>query len=627
MSPVNSERSKKRKPHKQEMAMEKSGTWENIKVETTTNTSANYEMYDEDVYEFKAQTSISNECDPLEINPISYQPPVKTIKVEERCVTTEEPSTVDFEIKMEFPVIEAEHLHESARDPLLPLRESQSQVSTVENGVSQTPSIQADPLSDERVTPSVSCSEDDLCSSDEEEPTIETFFSVVEPPGCVNLFSVPPGAVGMEPVYECCPDRYSWTSEEVQSGEIPFTSKPGLRYTSPLTTPYDFFRYIISDNFCHIFMNQVNQCASEMAKGSKRLSKKRNVKTLLSQWKPVCLQQFEVWLGILIHMGGIQNSSFNHYWSSETMHHSTFFAEVPMSKDRWLGIMQALHFMGKPKDSEKSEPFFKLRPLIRCFNEEMKALYVPDRELCLEDPVVLWKGRLVPWGCLKDKKDATKLHSLTEPGGLILRFSANTMDVSNETSASKIARRLLSDFMDKGYSIFMDRCYNSVALCHVLRSRQVLTTGPLAPSRMYIPQRILASNPDPGHVVYTRSNHDVVVMKYADDYDQVLFISSEFNPYLLKTTYKSFEKLKPEAVTAYDKFVSGLSSPYCHLSDYGAILKHANNHVRISIHLIEMAVYNAFVLYKKYASNNLDYAAFRAELARKLTGLKKCVKK
>ncbi|KAF6198130.1 hypothetical protein GE061_007877 [Apolygus lucorum] len=471
--------------------------------------------------------------------------------------------------------------------------------------------------------------EEDQCSSDEGEPVIDTVFSVVDQPGCVNLMSASSGVVVREPADADSPDGYSWTSEDVTSQEIPFPWKPGLQCPMYPATPYDFFRCVIGKRFYMIFINQVNKCAFEMGVETKTPSRKKKPKskTLVSQWKTLSEDQLEIWLAILIQMGGIQNPSFTHYWSSEIMHKSSFFSEVAMTKDRWLGIMQTLHFMGRPSGSEKTEPFFKAGPLVTCFNEQMKKLYVPDRELCVEEPVILWKGRLVPWGFLKDKKDATKLHTVSEPGGLILRFYTDKMDISDESAASKVVRRVLADFMDKGHSIFMARCYTGVDLCHELLSRQVHTTGPLLPTRKNIPERILTSNPQPENVVYTRSNHGVVVMKFTDNIDQYLFVSSEFNPFLLKSTYKSFSKLKPEAITAYDKFISGISNSYCHLSDYGAVLQHTTSHVRITIHLIEIAVYNAFVLYKKYSTNCLDFAAFRADLVRRLAGLKKSFKK
>ncbi|KAF6198128.1 hypothetical protein GE061_007875 [Apolygus lucorum] len=96
---VNSERPKKKKPKVNSTVdnnalaawwgarASAAGSCRNIKDELTPNASDSI-TYEVDVHEFTSQTA-SGECDPLEIDnaladadPISYEPPVKTIKVE-----------------------------------------------------------------------------------------------------------------------------------------------------------------------------------------------------------------------------------------------------------------------------------------------------------------------------------------------------------------------------------------------------------------------------------------------------------------------------------------------------------------------------------------------------------------
>ncbi|KAG8227289.1 hypothetical protein J437_LFUL004838 [Ladona fulva] len=68
--------------------------------------------------------------------------------------------------------------------------------------------------------------------------------------------------------------------------------------------------------------------------------------------------------------------------------------EVP-SKG-WPGL-KALHFSENPNEDEPvpTDRLYKIRPFLSIFEETMSEIYSPKRELCLDESMILWRGRLL----------------------------------------------------------------------------------------------------------------------------------------------------------------------------------------------------------------------------------------
>lgn len=65
------------------------------------------------------------------------------------------------------------------------------------------------------------------------------------------------------------------------------------------------------------------------------------------------------------------------------------------------------------------------------------------------------------------------------------------MTVGGTNHASKVVMNLLQDYVNKGYSVFMDNFYNSVELAEKLLSQKTYCSGTLRQNRINNPKEVV----------------------------------------------------------------------------------------------------------------------------------------
>lgn len=138
-----------------------------------------------------------------------------------------------------------------------------------------------------------------------------------------------------------------------------------------------------------------------------------------------------------------------------------------MSRNRFLLILRTMQFENLEREDNR---LAKISPLFLFFNNRMREIYNPPQNLCIDESLVLWRGRLIFRQYIKNKchKYGIKLYILTDANGIILKqivyAGAGDPIVGGVNHSAKVVLHLLNDFLNKGYSIFMDNFYNLVDL-------------------------------------------------------------------------------------------------------------------------------------------------------------------
>lgn len=63
------------------------------------------------------------------------------------------------------------------------------------------------------------------------------------------------------------------------------------------------------------------------------------------------------------------------------------------SRDRFMMLLKYLHFSNK-SNQVKGDRFHKIKPVINELRTKFKLLIIPYKNLCIDESLVLWKGRL-----------------------------------------------------------------------------------------------------------------------------------------------------------------------------------------------------------------------------------------
>ncbi|XP_037911917.1 piggyBac transposable element-derived protein 4-like [Hermetia illucens] len=172
-------------------------------------------------------------------------------------------------------------------------------------------------------------------------------------------------------------------------------------------TPVDLF---FSDEFLALLVEQTNlYAAQEMEK--RKVIKKNN---RLSQWKDVSAAEMKVFIGLLLQMGPCTFPSIEHYWSTNKLYNVNFWRSH-MSRNRFQLILRYFHLVDNSIPS--ADRLYKVRPILNHFNHVMRESYVPDRNICIDESMMLWQGRLLFRQYIKNKKHkyGIKLYELCSP--------------------------------------------------------------------------------------------------------------------------------------------------------------------------------------------------------------------
>lgn len=290
-----------------------------------------------------------------------------------------------------------------------------------------------------------------------------------------------------------------------------------------------------------------------------------------------------------------------------------------MSRDRFLVLLRCFHFAPNIDNNDQKQPLDRLymvRPLINYFNNKMNSIYYHEKELLLDESMVLWRGRLIFRQYIRNKchKYRIKLYMLTEPAGLVIKFAVYTGvfdDMVGKGHAANVVLHLMAEKLKNGHSLYMDNFYNSFDLATKLIQQNTYCTGILRSERKNIPIKIIQAKLKKDETI-ARYSQGVVIGKWRAR-REVAYISTEFkNNLVASKNRKCKEKLKPEPIMHYNKFMGSIDRQDQMQSYYPFSRKTVRWYKIIGIHVIQVLLMNSFYLYNKYnVGSNIPLYDFR----------------
>ncbi|XP_046406282.1 piggyBac transposable element-derived protein 4-like [Ischnura elegans] len=421
--------------------------------------------------------------------------------------------------------------------------------------------------------------------------------------------------------------RGTVTSEAVWAANPPvnrntlsFVGSPGLKKLPSGSTAKDYFSLVFTDEFFDLVIRETERNAECIFLGNP------SPRARITDWRPLTREEFEVWLGLLFHMGTVRTNRISDYWKKSIFFSFRLFRQS-MARDRFLGILQALHFAKNADENEPvpSDRLYKVRPLMNCFHRTMASCVSPGRELCIDESMLLWRGRLNFRQYMQGKrhKHGIKMYMLCEPAGLVHRMivyaGSGDSDVGGRGHGDKVVHKLLEDFKNKGHSVFLNNYYNNVPLARDLIKCKTYCTGTLRAARKENPREVFGHKLAKNQIVARWSEEGICVFRWRDKRD-VSLISSEFGCNLVPTERSG--RGKPEAVVEYNKFMGGVDHCDQLLSYYTCQHKSLKWYKKLAIHLFQIMLINSYILYNKFSGNKKSLYEYRMEVIESLLSSK-----
>ncbi|KAF8786052.1 PiggyBac transposable element-derived protein like [Argiope bruennichi] len=300
---------------------------------------------------------------------------------------------------------------------------------------------------------------------------------------------------------------FPWFIHSRNLTQLPFKAVPGLKVDDSVCKEIDFFRHYFDDTVMKLITEQTNlyqrSIYPEDASGARS-----------SNYLPVTEEEMFVFFALTILMGIIKKPKIKMYFSTNPMLATPFFNSV-MSRDRYVAILRCLHFA-----SSDAKKIGKLQPVLDKIIENFKSAYTPERNISIDESLLLWKGRLgfrqyVP---AKRSRYGIKLYKLCESkSGYIYNFIIYTGKdtVLKETLGlygERVVKSLLEELSGQGYHLYIDRFFMSPSLADELFGLQTNTCGTVMRRRKGMPEnfpppKMKSTSPANHQLLLTISNH------------------------------------------------------------------------------------------------------------------------
>lgn len=350
---------------------------------------------------------------------------------------------------------------------------------------------------------------------------------------------------------------------------------------------------------------QTNKYAGDMKREHPdKLSAEGN--NILKSWKTATLKDIKGVILILIHMGVVKKSCINDYWSTELFHSTPFVSSI-MSRDRFKALLSMLHFSDnstyKPVGEANHDPLHKIRPIYEHLQRRFEAVYVPRKNIAIDEAMCAWRGRLRFKVYLKDKPNpwGIKFYQLCESGsGYVFRFEIYAAEQTVSNKPTDVVMRLLDPLLDKGYHVFTDNYYTCPALYDTLTERATSCTGTVRSNRKGMPKDLAAQVLTTGQSSYRRRGQ-LCALKWKDKRD-VTILSSAHDP----NTTVSFtsrncpqEKQKPVCVSSYTKNMCGVDQSDQLMSYLPLARRTLKWSKKVFMHLLTLSIVQANIIFGK----------------------------
>lgn len=346
----------------------------------------------------------------------------------------------------------------------------------------------------------------------------------------------------------------------------------------------------------------------------------------LSKWKETNEDEIYLFLAVTFLIARNPKLSLSDCWSRDCLLNTPIFSDT-ISRDRYLLLLRLLHFC----DNEQQEPgdrLFKLDAVLSelrmCFREN----FIPFRNLCIDETMIPFKGRLSFRQFVKGKKHkfGVKLFVLADTEtDYILNFIVYTGSSTklpvfyDELGVSgNCVVNLIERYLKKGHCLFTDNWYTSPRLARFLHENQTNCCGTVRNNRKEMPK--FTKNLKRGER-RCMSTDKIMVLQWRDK--RIVHMLTTFHEDTVVTTAKTNREtgesiVKPLCIDQYNKNMGTIDKVDMLLSPVNCLHKSVKWYKKVFFFLMDYALLNAYSMWKVYTGEQIPLAKFQLELIRQM---------
>ncbi|CAG4955706.1 unnamed protein product [Parnassius apollo] len=246
---------------------------------------------------------------------------------------------------------------------------------------------------------------------------------------------------------------------------------------------------------------------------------------------------------------------------------------------------------------------------------EPTAYYAPKEELCVDESMIPFRGRVTfrQYNKSKRHKYGIKLFKVCTNPGYTLKiqvYSGKNIDIENNTP-TKIVLSLCDELLNKGHTIATDNWYTSLELAYELLKNDTHFLGTVRKNRKYLPMKVVETNLKRGEFVAQENDFGITVLKWKDKRD-VLMLSTKHMDKFTRLNVRGKAVQKPAMVIDYNKCKASVDMSDQMTAYSTPLRKTVKWYRKLAIELLlNTAVVNALIMYKETTKKNISVVDYR----------------
>lgn len=321
------------------------------------------------------------------------------------------------------------------------------------------------------------------------------------------------------------------------------------------------------------------------------------------------------------------------YWSSSSLIRLPLIAES-MNLKRFEKLKRYIHFIDNDALPENNKDIFiKIRPVIQSLNDSFGQVSSPTENVAIDEMIIPFKGRSRAKQYIKSKpkKWGFKARVVASADGYVSKFEMYQGSTKNDNSNSPMGPiadtviRLCKGLEGVNHKLYLDNLFNSIPLCKELLKKEIYVVGTLRKNRMMGADEMLKSEKDLGKegrgtMSVVTSTDNITITRWMDN--RPVHMLSTFagkEPMDKVQRYsrilnKMVEVSRPFSVSTYNKFMGGVDMSDRMVAHYPHALKNKKFYLRIFFHLLNVALVNAWVVFRNTENNKMSFVDFKLSI-------------
>lgn len=420
------------------------------------------------------------------------------------------------------------------------------------------------------------------------------------------------------------PDAINWTPytkpRKNRFYKFEYDGPNGPNVPDNLENPIDFYLLFLTDELLHKMAEETNRYAEQKII-DKIVDESLTANSRLQDWKAVDVSELKIFFAYILWFGLDQKPSVAKYWSQNILYKNEITSSHGgMTRNRFELILSNIHICDN-KTSNTSNKMYKIQYLIDYLNTKFLEMYTPGRNVCIDETMMAWRGRLSFRQYIPSKrhKYGIKFFKLCLPHGYTHKFSiySGKMGDSLETQSlsERVVLELCDDILNSNRTLYTDNFYTSVTLAKRLLLQKTHLVGTLRANRKLNPPDLAAINLQRGEMI-TYAYDGIAVSKWKDKRD-VTFLTTKHRPIFVQVKSKRGSKfnMKPQAIVDYNsaKTFIDISDQKKAYSD--PCRRGVKWYRKVMVELLcNTAVINAYILYLAKSNKKITVTEFRESI-------------